>query len=391
MHLDNAVNKSTNPRPGQVYNWPDGPDVYKGIPKHYTGQEVNPTNVLAVLRGDQSLKHRGKKVLESGPLDNIFVYLMTHGGPQVLAFPYGGYLFAKDIIATFKDMYANRRYRQLVIHVEACESGSMFQNIMPPDIGVYAVASSQPTQMSRVAGYDSKLMDFTAGYFAITWLNHTEDRHRELLDDQFDYIRSQTAKDYYDPYTGLKWHQNAGHYGNLSIGRLDIGQFEGPKPYKIATGGDSDHHNDDEHRETVSMRDVQVVVAEKRLLLAVSTSDKLRAIDQLKHQLLGRQLVNKLFEQFAGVVGQLLSTTTTTMTTGLDSQLLVDQELVSNCYELFVNTFQSKCFNMNKNPYVLGKLNVFVNICEHLTARQLAIALNQLVGQCETTNAIVGH
>ncbi|XP_054154777.1 uncharacterized protein LOC128953315 [Oppia nitens] len=126
-------------------------------------------------------------------------------------------------------------------------------------------------------------------------------------------------------------------------------------------------------------------MAQKAVVQSVTNDDKLQAVEQLEQILIGRQLVDKHFVEFATDLEQL---------TGLDSQLLVNQrqELLTegsgDCYQQFVDTFHSKCFNINENPYVLGKLNVFVNICEHLTARQQAIALNQLVGQCETTNIV---
>ncbi|XP_054154776.1 legumain-like [Oppia nitens] len=382
MHLDNQANKKSNPKPGTVINVPGGPDVYHGVPKHYTGLEVTAKNFLGVLRGDETLKQQGKKVLESGPEDNVFVYFMDHGGHQLVAFPHGGYMYAKDLIATFKEMYANKKYQKLVFYLEACESGSMFNTLLPEDINVYAVTSSTPTQSSWAWGYDKVYKEYTAGYFAATWLRNTEQKQTESLDEQFKYIETETAKDYSDPQSGQKWHQNAQHYGDLTVAKQDIGQYEGPKQFKSEVNTGSD-----EHQEIVSFRDVPVAMAQKAIVQSVTNEDKLQAVEQLEQILIGRQLIDKHFQEFATDLEQL---------TGLDSQLLVNQrqELLTegsgDCYQQFVDTFHSKCFNINENPYVLGKLNVFVNICEHLTARQLAIALHQLVGQCETTNTIVG-
>ncbi|PNI97619.1 LGMN isoform 18, partial [Pan troglodytes] len=39
------------PTPGIVINRPNGTDVYQGVPKDYTGEDVTPQNFLAVLRG----------------------------------------------------------------------------------------------------------------------------------------------------------------------------------------------------------------------------------------------------------------------------------------------------------------------------------------------------
>ncbi|CAG2173457.1 unnamed protein product, partial [Oppiella nova] len=37
-----------------------------------------------------------------------------------------------------------------------------------------------------------------------------------------------------------------------------------------------------------------------------------------------------------------------------------------HCYQQLVDTFHQNCFNLNQNPYVLSKLQIFVNICEQM-------------------------
>ncbi|CAG2179648.1 unnamed protein product, partial [Oppiella nova] len=80
MHYDDVAYNKKNPTPGIVINEINGTYVYHGVPKDYTGDDVNPINFMAVLRGDRTLERNHKKVVKSGPNDHIFVYFNDHGG-----------------------------------------------------------------------------------------------------------------------------------------------------------------------------------------------------------------------------------------------------------------------------------------------------------------------
>lgn len=49
MMADDIANNSENPYPGQIFNHPDGQDVYAGVQIDYRGNDVTPENFLAVL------------------------------------------------------------------------------------------------------------------------------------------------------------------------------------------------------------------------------------------------------------------------------------------------------------------------------------------------------
>ncbi|KAH9371507.1 hypothetical protein HPB48_017496 [Haemaphysalis longicornis] len=48
---DDIANNSINPTPGIIVNRPNGTNVYQGVPKDYTGDNVTPHNFLRVLQG----------------------------------------------------------------------------------------------------------------------------------------------------------------------------------------------------------------------------------------------------------------------------------------------------------------------------------------------------
>ena len=77
MYDDIAYNKD-NPMKGQIFNRPNGPNVYKGVPKDYTNATVNPENFVKVLLGEETNQGSGK-VLKTGPHDYIFVFFSDHG------------------------------------------------------------------------------------------------------------------------------------------------------------------------------------------------------------------------------------------------------------------------------------------------------------------------
>jgi legumain len=86
MMYDDIANNSYNPYPGKIFNHPNGTDVYEGVRIDYKGEDVSPTNFMAVLLGNETATN-GKPVLKSTKSDKVFVYYTDHGGSGVVAFP----------------------------------------------------------------------------------------------------------------------------------------------------------------------------------------------------------------------------------------------------------------------------------------------------------------
>ncbi|CAG2169210.1 unnamed protein product, partial [Oppiella nova] len=78
MHLDDIAYDPLNPTPGVIINALNGTNVYEGVPKDYTGNDVTTKNLFGLLSGDSELVKQGKKVVKSNPKNRIFVYLMSH-------------------------------------------------------------------------------------------------------------------------------------------------------------------------------------------------------------------------------------------------------------------------------------------------------------------------
>ncbi|OMO49942.1 Peptidase C13, legumain [Corchorus olitorius] len=115
--FDDIAFDISNPRPGIIINKPDGEDVYKGVPKDYTGEDVNVNNFLAVLLGNKTaLTGQGSgKVVDSGPNDRIFIYYTDHGASGILCMPgEAESLTADDLISALKKKHEAKSYKSMV-------------------------------------------------------------------------------------------------------------------------------------------------------------------------------------------------------------------------------------------------------------------------------------
>jgi legumain len=123
-------------------------DVYAGCQKDYTGNDVTAANFLNVLTGNQAAVPAGHKVLKSTASDNVFVFFTDHGGTGIVAFPVGPYLTVSDLNKSLRQMFAANMYRKLVFYMEACESGSMFENVLPTNLNIYVTTASNAVESS---------------------------------------------------------------------------------------------------------------------------------------------------------------------------------------------------------------------------------------------------
>ncbi|KAI3823743.1 hypothetical protein L1987_05184 [Smallanthus sonchifolius] len=204
MYDDIAYN-SENPRQGIIINSPYGDDVYHGVPKDYTGDDVNVDNFFAVLLGDKTkVKGGSGKVVDSGPNDRIFIYYSDHGGPGVLGMPTNPYMYANDLNEILKQKHASGTYKSLVFYLEACESGSIFEGLLPQGLNIYATTASGPDENSwgtycpgeypsPPLEYDTCLGDL----YSVAWMEDC-DAHNlqtETIKQQYKLVKERTSSD----------------------------------------------------------------------------------------------------------------------------------------------------------------------------------------------------
>ena len=127
--------------------------MYTGCKKSYTGDSVTAANFLAIITGNESGVSGGSgEVLKSGPNDKVFINFVDHGGSNLVAFPVGSYLYSDQLNAAFKTMSAKQLFGELVVYIEACESGSMLdKGQLPANISIYATTAANSEQVRNNA------------------------------------------------------------------------------------------------------------------------------------------------------------------------------------------------------------------------------------------------
>ena len=181
LAFDDIANNSENPFPGKIFNKPDGEDVYAGCNIDYKGADVTPANFLAVIKGDATgVKGGNGKVLKSDKNSKVFINFADHGAPGLIAFP-SEYLYANDFNTAITYMHENAMYDQMVIYIEACESGSMFDGLLPNNINVYATTAANPSESSWAAYcYPDDRVNGThvnsclGDLYSVSWMEDTE-------------------------------------------------------------------------------------------------------------------------------------------------------------------------------------------------------------------------
>lgn len=192
MMYDDIAYHPANPLPGVILNKVGGNNVYVDVPKDYIGEQVTSQNFLSVLAGNST----GKKVLNTGTDDDIFIYFTDHGGPGIILFP-NGELYAHELIDTLDYMYRNKKYRSLVFYLEACESGSMFNNLLPPDHRIFAMTASNPMESSFACCYDETVNNYLGDTFSVNWLENADSFEallKETLIGQYHLVENETLK-----------------------------------------------------------------------------------------------------------------------------------------------------------------------------------------------------
>ncbi|XP_061374951.1 vacuolar-processing enzyme-like [Gastrolobium bilobum] len=233
MYDDIAFNEE-NPRSGIIINSPHGNDVYKGVPKDYVGEDVTVNNFLAAILGNKSSLTGGSgKVVDSGPNDHIFIYYSDHGGPGVLGMPTSPYLYASDLIEVLKKKHASGTYKSLVFYLEACESGSIFEGLLPEGLNIYATTAANAEESSwgtycpgeypsPPPEYETCLGDL----YSVAWMEDS-DMHNlrtETLHQQYELVKERTFNG------NSLYGSHVMQYGDIGLSKNNLFLYLGTNP-----------------------------------------------------------------------------------------------------------------------------------------------------------------
>nr|P49046.1 RecName: Full=Legumain; AltName: Full=Asparaginyl endopeptidase 1; Short=CeAEP1; Flags: Precursor [Canavalia ensiformis]BAA06596.1 asparaginyl endopeptidase [Canavalia ensiformis] len=261
MYDDIAYN-AMNPRPGVIINHPQGPDVYAGVPKDYTGEDVTPENLYAVILGDKSkVKGGSGKVINSNPEDRIFIFYSDHGGPGVLGMPNAPFVYAMDFIDVLKKKHASGGYKEMVIYIEACESGSIFEGIMPKDLNIYVTTASNAQENSfgtYCPGMNppppEEYVTCLGDLYSVSWMEDSETHNlkRETVQQQYQSVRKRTSNS-----NSYRFGSHVMQYGDTNITAEKLYLYHGFDP---ATVNFPPHNGNLEAKmEVVNQRDAELL------------------------------------------------------------------------------------------------------------------------------------
>ncbi|KAJ3671182.1 hypothetical protein LUZ60_008608 [Juncus effusus] len=362
MYDDIAYNYE-NPRQGVIINHPDGSDVYSGVPKDYVGEEVTVNNLFAVLLGNKTALTGGSgKVVDSGPNDHIFVFYSDHGGPGVLGMPTYPYLYADDLNAVLKQKYAAGTYKSLVFYLEACESGSIFEGILPEDINVYATTASNAEESSwgcycpgETPGPPAEYYTCLGDLYSVSWLEDSDahNLHSETLKQQYQYVKTRTSVEN-TYFSGSHVMQ----YGNLDINTDNLYLYIGSNPENDNLTFVQDNSLPI-FSKSVNQRDADLVYFwHKYKRAALGSSEKHEAHKELLNVMSHRLHVDQSVE----LIGSLL------FGNEQGSQVLnavrpSGEPLVDDwsCLKSMVRTFETYCGSLSQ--YGMKHMRSFANIC----------------------------
>ena len=87
------------------------------------------------------------KVLNSTAEDHVFVAFFDHGGTHLLGFPSAKawgparFIRASQVIDALSFMHDHSMYKKMIFYIEACESGSIFNGLLPENISIWATTA----------------------------------------------------------------------------------------------------------------------------------------------------------------------------------------------------------------------------------------------------------
>jgi legumain len=343
MHYDDIANNRQNPTPNIVINQPNGPDNYHDVPKDYTGKNVTAKNFISILTGDKKgIQGIGsERVVESGPNDHVFVYYTDHGATGILAFPVGPSLTVKQLTDATNKMHSENRYKRLVYYVEACESGSMFRNVLPDNINVFATTASDYDESSYAFYYDKDRRTYLGDEYSINWMEDSDAQNlqTETLQEQFQIVKKKTTLSHVQ------------EYGDLKIGDLVVGEFQG------RVNGNSSKSTSTRREAGVSQWDVPLDVLYRQLVDA-NPAQKQFLQNQIEHMIEQRTFLESVIRKFVSRVASSQQQ--------FDSLMATKPTSLTNlqCHDDLVHAFHNTCFDFSQHPYALKFAYILANICE---------------------------
>ena len=310
----------------------------------------------------KNLTGREGKVIESGPDDYVFVNFAGHGGPGRLAMPSPPSLHARALNAALKEMSAAEKFAKLVFYVEACEAGSMFQNILPRNINVYVTTATDDENPSYSCYFDSSRHTWLGDLYSVNWMENTDeaDLHTETLQQQYEIVKAETSSN------------TVMQYGDTRFKHLPIEQF-------LANGKANRKNQIKWDRTGVPKDEILLHMA------GIHTLQKLLVSSHPRHEARRLEIERDLHAQIwiKNQTAQIIHGIARQVCTCMEFfWVLNNRSEIRNwqCYENVTNRLFELCPRMTPhlNDFVLGKLYILVNLCNRYSESEIMPAVEDV-------------
>ncbi|CAI9771532.1 unnamed protein product [Fraxinus pennsylvanica] len=344
----------------------------------YTGDDITVENFFAVILGDKNAVKGGSgKVVNSKPNDRIFIYYSDHGGPGVLGMPSTPYLYGKDFVDVLRKKHASGTYKEMVIYVEACESGSVFEGLLPEDLNIYVTTASSADESSwgtYCPGMDPppppEYITCLGDLYSVAWLEDSESHNlkKETVEQQYQKVQFLSSSNYETYNDG----SHVMEYGNKSIKPEKLSLYQGFDP---ATENLPSNRIGFNHRmDVIDQRDADLLFLwAKYKKLEAGTNKKAKTLQHIKNTLLHREHLDGSIS-FIGLVLFGPAKGPSTLKSVRDRGLpLVDDW---DCLKSMVRLFETHCGSLTQ--YGMKHMRAFANICNNnVSEEDMEEATNQ--------------
>ncbi|CAH1401444.1 unnamed protein product [Nezara viridula] len=352
MYDDIAFHKK-NPTPGIIVNYPGGKDVYKGVPKDYTGKEVKSKNFFAVLTGRKSeVNNIGSgKVIESGPDDVVFVNFVGHGGLGVLGLPQDD-IFVDDLVKSIDSMKAESKYSKLIIYVESSLTGSIFSALFLGTKNVIALTATNPLGKSQAAFFDEERRTYLTNVFSLSWMNEIESESLSAINRS---LQNENP---------LAFSSQVEGHSDFDIGETKLKDIlayrkkliKEKKDLNLSSVGINTYR---QIMDKADNMDVSHVILQNQLFVTEDAEERSILKLKIKELLNKRKLVDQTFDKLIDI--------TTDELLDRKNELKKSKYFLSQnnslCYKTLYTAFSNRYISFHQNPYARVHLQKLVNMC----------------------------
>lgn len=360
MMADDIAFNPENPNQGVIINAIGGPNVYEGVIKDYTGLDVTPQNFLDILTGDaeEMMGIGSGKVIASEANDYVFVNFADHGESGGIAFPNDDILHASDLFRDLKNMYQQKKYKQMLLYIEACYAGSMFENILPDTMNITAHTAANAHESSYACTYDDDLGTYLGDCWSLNWMNDTDaciDLSKETVEEQYEAVKKATTT------------SHVSIYGDLSIiYKEPISTFMGNKKSFVLNQGKIDLSD------RVVSQDVMVESFKRQLAASSSEVEMKELRKKIDYHTVMETVVQELM---AKVTLFVVDEDEAIAESVIDDDARAITEF--DCNAVALNAFHYYCFKVSEHPYITKYTYILSNLCGLASSDKIVQAMTE--------------